>query len=66
MKRLTPFTNQLPFSSWYADVFTLWRSDPASGSVSTIAPVYVPLQSFGTYSALISSLANWFIVSAIP
>ena len=42
MNRFTPFKYQLPCSSWVARSRTACRSLPASGSVSTIAPVTSP------------------------
>ncbi len=44
MNRFTPLRYQLPCSSWKARRRTACRSLPASGSVSTIAPVTSPRQ----------------------
>ena len=66
MKRFTPPRNQLPCSSWYARRRTACKSLPASGSVSTIAPVTSPRAKRGRASSLILSLAKALIVSAMP
>lgn len=48
IKCLTPFNSQHPsFSLWVALRLIACRSDPASGSVRTIAPVYSPEAIFG-------------------
>jgi len=47
MNRFTPLRYQSPFSSWYARSRTACRSLPASGSVSTMAPVTSPRQNRG-------------------
>ncbi len=66
MKRLTPWRNQWPSASWNARSLTACRSEPASGSVSTIAPVTLPFAKAGRYFCLISSEAKALIVSAMP
>ena len=66
MNRFTPVRYQFPCSSWYARSRTACKSLPASGSVSTIAPVTSPRAKRGSTSSLISWLAKALIVSAIP
>ena len=66
MNRLTPLRYQLPSSSWWARRRTACKSLPASGSVSTIAPVTSPSAKRGNTSSLIAWLAKALTVSAIP
>ena len=64
MKRFTPFSSQVCFSSHQvAFSITAPRSEPASGSVRSMAQV-APAETHGRYLALISSEANSLSVSA--
>ena len=66
IKRFTPCKNQLPLSFWNARSLTDCKSEPASGSVSAIAPVTLPAAKSCRYFCFISSVAKALIVSAIP
>jgi hypothetical protein len=66
MKRLTPLIRHFPVaSSRMARHWTEPRSEPASGSVSTMAPKTSPREKRGRMRAFISSSANSLIVEAI-
>ena len=64
MKRFTPFRSHVPFCSDHvAFNITAPRSEPASGSVRSIAQV-APAETHGRYFCLSSSEANSLSVSA--